>query len=111
MGYQSKWLLHCSGSRMAKFSSGDPAGSGFDQVQAVSQTTNTLTPIGMAVAIAGKYMRYGDLVQSDSLAQLRSWVQPPMPCTCQQVHMIKRTEVISTDAHHSCLYLLRCVRV
>ena len=45
----------------------------------MSQTTNTLTPIGMAVAIAGKYMRHGDLVQSDSLAQIRSWVRPPMP--------------------------------
>ena len=42
----------------------------------MSQTTNSLTPIGMAVAIAGKYMRHGDLVQSDSLAQLRSWVRP-----------------------------------
>ncbi|KAK9823048.1 hypothetical protein WJX81_003290 [Elliptochloris bilobata] len=34
---------------------------------------NTLSPIGLAVAIAGKYMRTGDLVQSDSLYQIRSW--------------------------------------
>ena len=40
------------------------------------QTTNALSPIGMAVAIAGKYMRYGDLVQSDSLSQIKSWVRP-----------------------------------
>ena len=45
----------------------------------MSQTTNTLTPIGFAVAIAGKFMRYGDLVQSDSLAQLRSWVRLSVP--------------------------------
>ena len=29
----------------------------------------------MAVAIAGKYMRQGDLVQSDSLQSMRSWVR------------------------------------
>ena len=42
-----------------------------------AQPINALSPIGQAVAIAGKYMRAGDLQASDSLAQIRTWVCVP----------------------------------
>ena len=38
------------------------------------QPNNALSPIGQAIAIAGKFMRTGDLQASDSLSQIRTWV-------------------------------------
>ena len=43
------------------------------------QGSNSLSAIGMAAAIAGKYFKSGDLVQSDSLQSMRSWVRPCWP--------------------------------
>ncbi|KAK9834900.1 hypothetical protein WJX81_007315 [Elliptochloris bilobata] len=37
------------------------------------QPDNTLSPMGMAVAILGKYFRTGDLQSTDSLAYIRTW--------------------------------------
>lgn len=45
-------------------------------VVSMAQPDNTLSPIGMAIGILGKYFRYGTLVQSDSLQMVRSWVRP-----------------------------------
>ena len=45
----------------------------------VAQPNNSLSPIGMAVALLGKYFRYGNLVYSDSTLTLKTWVRPPMP--------------------------------
>ena len=72
----------------------------------MSQTTNSLTPIGMAVAIAGQYMRSGDLVQSDSLAQLRSWARPPAPTHAPPLPTAAETQ---SPTALCCFYL--CVSV
>lgn len=67
----------------------------------VAQPNNSLSPIGMAVALLGKYFRYGNLVYSDSTLILKTWVRPPMPSllrhsrlTCRR--MCKETCLMTT---------------
>lgn len=67
------------------------------------QPNNALSPIGQAVAIAGKFMRTGDLQASDSLSQIRTWVRIPLLCMDHVPAGVAVPDMLGACSHANCL--------